>query len=137
VCFQTDAAMPKQQPIEQEILPPIREQGARDAIADIAGIFHPVTALLVLGIDWMIFGGTAATGGLGLFFFCVLGFFGGFAAGTLCQRVIARDSWSASLLKGLVTGALVGVPLPVAGTAAGGFILTFFGLDALLRTTAD
>jgi hypothetical protein len=129
--------MTRQRTTEQEILPPLPKRGARDAIADIAGIFHPVTALLVLGIDWMIFGGTAATGGIGLFLFCVLGFIGGFAAGTLSQRVIARDSWPASLLKGLVTGALVGAPLPVAGTAAGGFILTFFGLDALLRTTPD
>jgi hypothetical protein len=123
--------MTQHQTIEQEILPPLPKQGTRDAISDIAGFFHPVTALLALGLDWLLFGGTAATGGLGLFFFSLLGFMGGFAAGTLSQRLMAGDSWSTSLLKGLMTGVVVGAPLPVAGTAAGGLILTFFGLDAL------
>ena len=129
--------MTQQETLHQEILPPLSEAGERNVISDIAGFFHPVTATLALGLDWLIFGGTVASGGFGLFLFCVLGFTGGFAAGTLAQRVLAKDSWSTSLLKGLLTGVVVGAPLPIAGTAAGGVILTFFGLDALRDSVGE
>lgn len=49
----------------------------------------------------------------------------------LVQRYVARDSWGASIAKGLVMGVAAGVPYPVTGTALGGTLLGWAGLHEL------
>lgn len=110
--------------------PGIAAPGAgKDLLDQLAGLFHPITGMLVLGLDWAIFGGTAATMGLAMLLMCGIGFVTGFSGASIVQRVLGKDSWRVSLLKGFVAGLVVGVPFPVAGTALGGLILAISSLD--------
>jgi len=59
----------------------------------------------------------------------VLGFVTGAVGTGLLQARYGRDSRTQVLLKGLLGGLAVGVPLPIAGTAVGGAILALSGLD--------
>lgn len=85
----------------------------------------------ILGLDWALFTGNLATGGLATLFVSLGGFMAGSIVITGIQRYIAHDSWSRSLLKGITAGAVVGVPMPIAGTALGGAILGWSGLSLL------
>jgi hypothetical protein len=92
---------------------------------------HMLSGAAILGMDWALFTGNLATGGLAT----VLVSLGGFAAGSVAvtgiQRFVAGDSWGRSLVKGITAGAVVGVPMPIAGTALGGAILGWSGLSLL------
>jgi len=46
----------------------------------------------------------------------------------LVQHYVDKDSWGASVAKGLVLGVAAGVPYPVTGTALGGTLLGWAGL---------
>ena len=45
----------------------------------------------------------------------------------LVQRYLAKDSWGASVAKGLVMGIIAGVPFQVTGTAVGIPLLAWAG----------
>ncbi len=120
----------------QTVYPPSAASN-QGPLSSLAGVFHPVTGLVVLGLDWAMFGGSTLTFGLTLFFFSILGFLAGSAATTLVQRLFAKDSWGTSLMKGVIGGLVVGAPFPIAGTALGGFILAVCGLDAILSKPTD
>ncbi len=49
------------------------------------------------------------------------------------QRFLAKDSWGASIAKGLVMGVIAGVPYSVAGTAVGIPLLGWAGLHEWLK----
>jgi len=49
------------------------------------------------------------------------------------QRYLAKDTWGASIAKGLVMGVIAGVPYQVAGTAVGIPLLTWAGLHEWLK----
>ena len=81
----------------------------------IRSFLHPAAGAFILGLDWLLFGGTAATGGAGLALSVVLGFLiGGLGTG-LIQRIVAKDRAGAALLKGLIAGIVVGLPFPIGG----------------------
>jgi len=52
------------------------------------------------------------------------------------QRYLAKDSWGASVAKGLVMGIIAGVPFQVTGTAIGIPLLAWAGLHEWVRTPA-
>ena len=52
------------------------------------------------------------------------------------QRYLAKDSWGASIAKGLVMGIIAGVPFQVTGTAVGIPLLAWAGLHEWVRTPA-
>jgi hypothetical protein len=52
----------------------------------------------------------------------------------LVQRYLAKDSWGASIAKGLVMGIVAGVPFQVTGTAVGIPLLAWAGLHEWVRT---
>ena len=54
----------------------------------------------------------------------------------LVQRYLAKDSWGASIAKGLVMGIIAGVPFQVTGTAVGIPLLAWAGLHEWVRTPA-
>jgi hypothetical protein len=92
---------------------------------------HPASGVLILGLDWLLFSGTAITLGLSTLGLAGLGLaLGGLGTG-LTQRVYHEDGMAKAVLKGLLAGITVGIPLPVAGTAVGGGILALSGLDRL------
>jgi hypothetical protein len=51
----------------------------------------------------------------------------------LVQRYLAKDSWGASVAKGLVMGIFAGVPFQVTGTAVGVPLLMWAGLHELIK----
>lgn len=92
---------------------------------------HPASGILILGLDWLLFSGSAITLGLSTLGLAGIGFtLGGLGTGLL-QRVYHEDGMAKALLKGLLAGVTVGIPLPVAGTAVGGGVLALSGIDRL------
>ena len=53
------------------------------------------------------------------------------------QRYLAKDSWGASIAKGLVMGIIAGVPFQVTGTAVGIPLLAWAGLHEWVRLPAS
>jgi hypothetical protein len=51
----------------------------------------------------------------------------------MIQRYLAKDSWGASVAKGLVMGIFAGVPFQVTGTAVGIPLLAWAGLHELIK----
>ena len=92
-------------------------------------LLHPTTAVWILGLDWLIFGGNALSLGLATFLLMFFGFLLGTLGSVLCQSHFSQDPPAAALVKGLLGGLLVGIPLPVAGTFAAAVILTISGLE--------
>lgn len=95
--------------------------------------FHPVSGLLILSLDWLLFSGGALTLGLSTPLLMVLAALltaGGVSA---VQRRFGNDGRGSSLLKGLAGGIAVGLPLPIAGTGVGGLVLALSGLDRLRK----
>jgi len=94
-------------------------------------VLHPGSGALILGLDWLLFSGNAMTLGVSTLAAAAIGF-GGAGLGTaLFQHRYAQDSVGAALLKALLAGFAVGIPLPVAGTAVGGGVLALSGLNSL------
>jgi len=94
-------------------------------------ILHPASGLLILGLDWLLFSGSVLSLGLSTPALAVLGFVVGATGTGLIQARYGHDPGLSSSLKGVLGGLAVGIPLPVAGTALGGLILTLSGLDRL------
>lgn len=95
------------------------------------GHLIPLTGLWILGLDWLLFSSNAASLGLATPLSVILGFLLG-SAGTLAfQSRFAGEAWWKSGVKALVAGILVGVPWPIGGTVAGGWILMNSGLSRL------
>lgn len=90
---------------------------------------HPASGALILALDWLLFSGNTLSVGLGTPMLVSIGFILGTLGVTLVQRHYAHESMGKSVLKGLLGGLTVGVPLPVAGTAVGGLVLTLSGLN--------
>jgi hypothetical protein len=91
----------------------------------------PATGLLIMGLDWLLFSEEASSFGLLIPFTSLVGFVAGGIGTYLLQTRHARDSKLVAGLKGLLAGFLVGIPLPLAGTMAGGMILASSGLAGL------
>lgn len=99
-------------------------------------VLHPASGVLILGLDWLFFAENAITLGLSTFFAAVVGF-GVAGLGTgLIQRIYHGNGVGKALLKGLLGGIAVGIPLPIAGTAVGGGILALSGLNKLWGRSA-
>jgi hypothetical protein len=121
----------------QEVLPPLRSSNKPSAWLDWLTdpmpkrFMLPATGLLIMGLDWLLFSEEAASFGLLIPFTSTVGFLLG-AYGTYhLQTRYANDRPSAAGLKALVAGILVGIPFPLAGTIAGGWIMATSGLASL------
>ncbi len=96
---------------------------------------HPLAALATLVLD-NVFGVFELVDPLTILFTSI----GVGALGTLTtmlvQRYLAKDSWGASVAKGLVMGIIAGVPFQVTGTAIGIPLLAWAGLHEWVRLPA-
>ncbi len=97
---------------------------------------HPLAALATIVLD-NVFGVFELVDPLALLFTSI----GVGALGTvttmLVQRYLAKDSWGASVAKGLVMGIIAGVPFQVTGTAIGIPLLAWAGLHEWVRLPAS
>jgi len=130
----------KQTNTVQELLPPASKKPAGQT-----GLFTwfidpvpprfllPATGVLILGLDWMLFSKEAASLGMAAPVTSVVGFLLGSFGAYHLQRYYARNTRSAALLKALLAGVLVGVPFPLVGTLAGGWVIASSGLADLRR----
>lgn len=94
---------------------------------------HPATGLLILGLDWALFGGNVISLSLLAPFILMAGFILGGIGGSFCQRLLARDSLLKSMGKGFLCGVLVGMPFPVTGTVVAAWILSISGISAIRK----
>jgi hypothetical protein len=122
----------------QELLPPISEEphslsGWLSWLVDPLPqrFMLPATGLMMLGLDWFLFSGEAATVGLAAPAAAVFGFLAGSLGAYHLQRRFGLDSRLAALGKALLAGLFVGVPFPMAGTIVGAWVLATSGLAAV------
>ena len=97
---------------------------------------HPLAALATIVLD-NVFGAFEIIDPFALVVTCI----GVGALGTvttmLVQRYLAKDSWGASVAKGLVMGIIAGVPFQVTGTAVGIPLLAWAGLHEWVKLPAS
>ena len=86
---------------------------------------RPLSALSILAIDWWLFGGSAVTLCLGLFFELTIGAVLAACTVAMLQSRSGDRKWS---WKALLAGFIVGVPTPVAGTS---YALVVLGLAGI------
>ena len=86
--------------------------------ADLWGI-HPLNAVILVVIDWMLFGGEAASGGLAILLSIAVGAFLVLPCSAV-QRYAFRDPVGLALAKGCLMGLITAIPtaLPSAFTIA-------------------
>lgn len=122
----------------QELLPPISEEPS-GLTGWVSWLFDPLpqrfmlpaTGLLMLGLDWFLFSGEAATVGLAAPATAVFGFLAGSFGAYFLQRRFGLDTRPTAIVKALLAGAFVGIPFPMAGTLVGGWVLVSSGLAGL------
>lgn len=100
-------------------------------------VLHPASGALILGLDWLLFSQNALTLGLSTVVVVLVGFVVAGLGTSLLQRRYNADGWALASVKGLVAGVVVGIPLPVAGTAVGGGILALSGLNSFWRSSSS
>ena len=97
----------------------------------------PATGAWILGLDWFLFSQETISLGLAVPATAVIGFLGGALGTYLFQSRYAGDRAPSVWLKAILAGLVVGIPVPLAGTFVGGWILFNSGLasirDRMLR----
>jgi hypothetical protein len=93
---------------------------------------HPLAALATIVLD-NVFGVFEIVDPLALILTSVTVGVVGTLTTTLLQRYLAKDTWGASIAKGLVMGIFAGVPFQVTGTAVGIPLLAWAGLHELIK----
>ena len=73
---------------------------------------HPLTAMGMFVVDWMLFGEEVVTGGIGWVISLPVGMVLGFAA-ILIQKHVYRDEPMPAVAKGLLVGLLTAIPTPL------------------------
>jgi hypothetical protein len=90
--------------------------------------YHPASGVVILGLDWILFGSDLMTGFMALPAMCVLGFLATFPLVLLIQRIWSRNTWPGAIGKAFLGAFMVGLPFPVTGTLLGAAILALSGL---------
>jgi hypothetical protein len=73
---------------------------------------HPLTAIVLLVVDWMLFGEEVATGGIGWVISLPVGVLLGLAA-VLIQKRFYKDESRPAIAKGFVVALLTAIPAPL------------------------
>lgn len=95
--------------------------------------FHPLSGLVILGLDWLAFGMDFFSGFAALLVVSVATFAATFALVSAIQRRLHGDSPAAAAGKAFLGAVAAGVPFPVTGTIVGAAILALSGLADLAR----
>jgi hypothetical protein len=97
---------------------------------------HPLAALATIVLD-NIFGVIELVDPLALILTSVSVGVIGTVTTMFVQRYLAKDSWGASVAKGLVMGIIAGVPFQVTGTAVGAILLGWAGASQWIKLPAS
>ena len=108
---------------------PQRYEAAGDAPTRRRFWLHPMSGLLILGVDWLFFAPEAATAQTALIVTVPPAFLAAGSGTFWIQRRRNGDTIRAALLKGLVGGVLAAVPTPISGTVFGTLVLVLSGLS--------
>ena len=118
--------------IPLEVLPPLPKDASSSVPpAPFAGyptFYHPASGVVILGLDWMIFGGDMASGFLLVLLTSIVAFLVTLPVLFAIQTHWSKDKFGPALGKALVGAFLVAIPLPITGTLAGATILALAGL---------
>ncbi len=126
---------PHQVPVE--VLPPIpagseampvKTEEPRAPFEGLKTFYHPASGVVILGLDWLIFGTDLFTDFLATPIMCVLGFLISFALLVAIQRKWAKNPMTAVLGKAFLGAFLVAIPFPITGTLLGAAVLALSGL---------
>ena len=128
---------PKEVPVE--VLPPLPKDaqatGSSHAptvpappFEGLRTFYHPASGVVILGMDWLIFGTDLVTGFVALPVMCVLAFLSSFAVVYAIQARWSKDTTLSALGKAFLGAFLVAVPFPITGTLLGAAILALSGL---------
>jgi hypothetical protein len=74
---------------------------------------HPLTAMGMFAVDWMLFGEEVATAGVGWVISLPVGILLGLVA-MLIQKYAYKDETAIAIAKGLLVGLLTAIPTPLA-----------------------
>jgi hypothetical protein len=115
--------VPKDAPLPP---PPVEERQV--PFAGLRTFYHPASGVVILALDWLIFGTDLVTGFLALPWMCVMGFVVSFPLLVAIQLKWTRDALPAALGKAFLGAFMVGLPFPITGTILGAAILALSGL---------
>lgn len=111
-----------QDPRESELRARPPEESSRAHWSRLLGL-HPLVAFGMIAVDMMLFGGEAASGGIGLLVTIPVALALTIPC-VLLQRYAFDDTWGAALGKGLMVGVLTAIPMPIGSpvTVIGGIL---------------
>jgi hypothetical protein len=132
------ASPPETQEVPVDVLPPVPKDAPLPAppalndhqvpFAGLRTFYHPASGVVILLLDWLIFGTDLLTGFLALPWMCVVGFLASFPLVLAVQLKWTRDTLPAALGKAFLGAFMVGLPFPITGTILGAAILALSGL---------
>ena len=89
---------------------------------------HRLSGAWIFLIDWLFFGVNAITAGLATPVVSILAFLTGGTGVFLIQKLLNKDSFGQAFLRGLIAGVMAGIPVSIAGTVYGGWVLAMAGM---------
>jgi len=116
-----------------DVLPPVPKEEIqavpnRVPFEGLNTFYHPASGVVILALDWLIFGTDLFTGFLALPAMCVVGFLVTFPLVLAIQQRWSRDKLPNALGKAFLGAFMVGLPFPITGTLLGAAILALSGL---------
>ncbi len=120
--------------VHVDVLPPIPKGAAEPApparvpFEGLKTFYHPASGVVILGLDWLLFGSDLMTDFLALPVMCVVGFLATFPLVLAIQRKWSLNTWPQALGKAFLGAFMVGLPFPITGTLLGAAILALAGL---------
>jgi len=109
-------------------LPPPPVDDSKVPFAGLRTFYHPASGVIILALDWFIFGTDFVTGFLALPAMCVVGFLVSFPLVLVVQLKWTKDTLPAALGKAFLGAVMVALPFPITGTLLGAAILALSGL---------
>jgi hypothetical protein len=130
-----NAGSQEAQEVPVDVLPPLPKDAYPPPVpshpgpfAGLRTFYHPTSGVVILALDWLVFGTDFVTGFLALPWMCVLGFIASFPLILAIQLKWTRDALPAALGKAFLGAFMVGLPFPITGTILGAAILALSGL---------
>jgi hypothetical protein len=139
-----NTSAPEPRHVAVEVLPPLPADAARPPVpasgpqvppppfAGLRTFYHPAAGVVILGLDWLIFGTEAAldflTGFLAMPLLCSLAFFITFVVLYVIQTRWGGDKKGSAFGKAFLGAFLVAIPFPITGTLLGAAIIALSGL---------